>query len=163
MACLLLVVCIRAVYDICEKEYISFGGAWYDTTEQALRKRADMTAESLRVLTPKTMLNKVYIDDIVEMAFVSNDDTLVTVTFVTNAKGQYRVYGYSEEIRLDDPSMFLLNGDPEQVILFANNQHNTTAWGWCYSGYSFTVNGITPQKETYTFECQGKTWSIDYW
>ena len=160
----------RVVADISEKGYAIYGDAWCDTPEEALRQEADMTTEMLQILTPKYMLCTKYIDDIVEMAFVSDRDTLVTVTIVKNEKGKFGFYGYSEEIWLDSPASFLLNGNPEQLnvdsdqsIMFPYNQHNTTVWGWCYSGYSFTVNGITPSKETYVFDCQGKTWSIDYW
>ena len=170
VVCLIIIIGIKVVSDLSDEGYAHYGDTWQDTLEKALMQRADLTTETLQVLTPKTMLHTIYIDDIVEMAFVSIDDTLVTVTFVTNEKGQYSVYGYTEEVWLDSPVMFLLNGDPEQLnidsdqsILFPYNQYNTTIWGWCYSGYSFTINGITPSKETYVFDCQGKSWSIDYW
>ncbi len=170
VVCLIIISGIKVVYDLSEKGYSHSGDTWQDTPEKALMYRADSTTETLQTLTPKTMLNKVYIDDIVEMTFVSSGDTLVTVCFITNEKGQYSVYGYSEEIWLDSPSMFLLNGNPQQFdfdsdqfVLFPYNQYNTTIRGWCYTGYSFTVNGITPTKETYVFDCQGKSRSIDYW
>ena len=167
---LIIIKGVKVVYDLYDKGYSHSGDVWQDTPEKALMQRADSTLETLQTLTPKTMLNTNYIDDIVKMAFVSVGDTLVTVTFVTNEKGQYSVLGYTEEVCLDSPAMFLMNGDPEQLnidsdqsIMFPYNKYNTTVWGWCYTGYSFTVNGITPTKETYIFDCQGKTWSIDYW
>ena len=168
--CVIVIVGVRVALDLFNDGYAHYGDVWQDTPEKALMKEADLTTETLQSLTPKTMLHTIYIDDIVEMAFVSIGDTLVTVTFVTNEKGQYSVYGYTEEVWLNSPTMFLLNGDPEQLdfdseqfIMFPYNQYNTTVWGWCYTGYSFTVNGITPTKQTYIFDCQGKTWSIDYW
>ena len=168
VVCLIVIFGSKVVYDLFDKGYSDFGDFW-PTPEKALMHRADSTLETLQTLTPKTMLNTVYIDDIVRMTFVSDSDTLVTVGFVTNEKGQYSVWGYTEEVCLESPAMFLMNGDPKQLdfdsdqfILFPYNQHNNAVWGWCYSGYSFTVNGITPTKETYVFDCQGKTWSIDY-
>lgn len=53
--------------------------------------------------------------------------------------------------------------DSEEYILFPCSQQDKTVYGWCYSGYDFTVNGKEPSKETFEFECQGKNWSIDYW
>ena len=170
VVCLIIISGTKVIYDLFDKGYSHSGIFWQDTPEKALMKSADSTTETLQILTPKTMLNTVYIDDIVKMTFVSVGDTLVSVTFVTNEKGQYSVWGYTEEVWLDSPAMFLMNGDPEQLnidsdqsLLFPYNQHNTTIWGWCYTGYSFTVNGITPTKQTYIFDCQEKTWSIDYW
>lgn len=166
----IIIIGIKIVVDLSNNGYSHSGDVWQDTPEKALAKAADLTTETLQILTPKTIIHTVYIEDIVEMAFVSVGDTLVTVTFVTNENGQYSVWGYTEEVWLDSPSMFLLNGDSEQFdfdsdqfIMFPYNNYKTTFWGWCYSGHTFTVNGITPAKETYVFDCQGKTWSIDYW
>lgn len=168
--CIIIIIGITVLFDLFNEGYAHYGDVWQDTPEKALMKEADLTTETLQTLTPKTILHTVYIADIAEMTFVSIGDTLVTVTFVMNEKGQYSVYGYTEEIWLDSPTMFLLNGDPEQLdfeseqfVMFPYNQHKTTAWGWCYTGHSFTVNGIIPSKKTYIFDCQGKTWSIDYW
>ena len=158
------------IYDLINNGYSYSGDFWQDTPEEALMKEADLSLDTMHTLTPKKILYTVRIEDRLKMALVSIDDTLVNVTFVTNEKGQYSVYGYSEEVLLDSPSMFLMNGDPEQLnfdsekfVLFPYVSYNTTVYGWCYSGYSFTVNGKIPTKETYTFDCQGKTWSIDYW
>lgn len=161
---------VNVVYDLYTKGYSLSSHTFKSTPEEALAQRADSTLETLHTLTPETVLNTVYIDDIVQMTFVSISDTLVTVCFVTNEKGQYSVYGYTEEVWLSSPSMFVLTGDPEnfnfdseKFIFIPYNQHNTTVYGWCYSGYQFTVNGIMPSKQTFVFDCEGKTWSLDYW
>ncbi len=172
VGCIILIGGIILFWQLFTDGYAHSGDTWQDTPEKALEQRANSLRpdETPGVLTPEIMLNKVYIDDIVEMSFVSNNDSLVTVTFVTNDKGQYSVFGYSEEEWLDSPTMFLMNGDPKQLdfdsyefIPFPCGQYNTTVYGWCYSGYNFTVNGKEPTKETFVFECQGKTWSLDYW
>ena len=64
---------------------------------------------------------------------------------------------------LNDPTEFVLNGDSEQFILFPYKQYNSKVFGWSYSTASFTVNGITPNKETYVFSCQNKDRSLDFW
>ena len=170
VACLIVISIATIILNLINDGYSISGSFWQDTIEKALMKQADLTNETLEQLTPKTILNTVYIDDIVDMTFVSKRDTLVTVSFVTNKKGQYSVHGYTEELCLDSPAMFLMNGDPKQFdidadesILFPCNQYNSTVYGWCYSGYTFTVNGKEPTKETFVFECQGKIWSLDYW
>ena len=169
-----VILCAILAVDVIGKllrdGYAHYGDTWQDTPEKALEKHADYTAETLQILTPKTMLYTKRIDDIVEMAFVSIGDTLVTVTLVTNERGQYSVYGYTEESALDDPGYFVLTGDPRQFdfdakefLLIPYDSYGTTVWGWCYTECSFTVNGIRPSRETYVFDCQGKTWSLDYW
>ena len=171
VVCVFIIFCIVAVWNLVTKGYFRFGNDWMDTPEEALADHAEHAMpDQVSVLTAVKILDTKYIDDIAEIFFVSEDDTLVTATLVTNEKGQYSVWGYSEEVRLDYPSMFLMNGDPEQLnfdsekfVLFPYVSYNTTVYGWCYSGYSFTVNGKIPTKETYTFYCQEKTWSIDYW
>lgn len=172
VGCVILIGGIILFWQLFTDGFAHSGDTWQDTPEKALEydAKTPIPGESPGILVPKTILNKVYIDDIVEMTFVSSDDTLVSVSFVTNDKGQYSVYGYSEEEWLDSPTMFLMNGDPKQLdfnsdefILFPASHHNTTVYGWCYSGYNFTVNGKEPKKETYVFDCQGKTWSLDYW
>ncbi len=160
---IIVAIGVTVVRDLLNDGYAYYGDVWQDTPEKALAKEADMTAETLQTLTPKTILQTKRIDDIVEMTFVSIGDTLVSVTFVTNDKGQYCVYGYTEEVWLDDPRSFLMNGDPEQIIMSGYDHYNTTVFGWCYSSASFTVNGMVPSTQTYEFECQSKTWSINYW
>ncbi len=171
IACVLVIFCIVIVWSLATKGYFRSGSDWKDTPEQALADHAEHAMPDQKsILTAVKILDTVHIEDIAEIFFISEDDTLVAATLVTNEKGQYSVWGYTEEILLDFPSMFLMNGDPEQFnfdseqyILFPCQHYNLTVYGWCYSGYSFTVNGKTPTKETYTFDCQGKTWSIDYW
>ena len=167
---IITIIGIKVVWDLSDKGFAHYGGAWQDSPERALLQEADNTIDSEQTLTIAHLLDTRDIEDITIMTFVSRGDTLVTVTFIKNEKGQYSVYGYTEEPCLTSPSMFLLNGDPEQLnfdskefILFPYNQRKTTVWGWSCTNRSFTVNGITPSKETYVFDCQGKTWSIDFW
>lgn len=145
-----------------EDGYLYIGG-WQDTPEKALATEADQTSETEHMLTVDHLIDTKYIDDIAIMTFVSKGDTLVTATFVTNKKGQYHYHGSTEETLLDDPTEFVLNGDSEQFILFPYDQYNSKVFGWSYSTASFTVNGKTPSKETHTFTCQGKEWSLDFW
>ena len=170
VVCFVVIIGTKIIYDLFDKGYAHYGDAWQDTPERALLQMADDTIDSKQKLTVAHLIEKRDIEDITIMTFVSQGDTLVTVTFVKNGEEQYSVYGSTEEVWLDSPSMFLLNGDPEQFnfdsekfIIFPYKQYNTTVWGWCYSDCSFTVNGITPAKQTYVFDCQGKTWSIDRW
>ena len=117
------------------------------------------------------MLDTIYLKDEATMFFVAENDSLVIVGFKKNKKGLYMADGWKEEWCLESPVHFLLNGNPEQFvfesadqyILIPYHQSIDTVYGWCYSGLSFTVNGIVPSKKSYTFDCQGKTWSIDFW
>lgn len=143
--------------------FLHIGDVWQNTPEEALSQRADQTIDTLQTLTIKTLIQKRTIDDITVMAFISNADTLVTVTFITNDNGQYSVYGYTEECDLDNPTEFVLNGKQDQSILFPYKEHNTTVYGWSYSNTSFSVGGVLPSTETYKFECQGKEYSLSYW
>ena len=146
-----------------EDGYLYVGDGWQDTPEKALAQAADDTIEKERMLTVVYLLDKRYIDDIAIMTFVSKDDTLVTATFVANEKLQYHYHGCTEEKLLSEPTGFVLNGDPEQFILFPYQQYNSAVFGWCYSNASFTVNGKTPSKESHSFTCQEKEWTLDYW
>lgn len=167
---LLTIIIVFAVFAISigciylsDQEYLYFGKAWHDTPEEALAQKADQTAETLRTLTVKELLHKKEIDDIVVMAFVSQDDTLVTVSVVTNNEGLYCVSGYTVESFLDSPSEFVVTGDKEQFVLFPYKTHNDIIYGWCYSGLTPVVNGLIPAMETYEFECQGKVRTLNYW
>ncbi len=146
-----------------EDGYLYVGDGWQDTPEKALTQAADDTMETEQMLTVVHLLDTRYIDDIAIMTFVSKGDTLVTATFVTNEKGQYHYHGCTEETLLNDPTEFVLNGNNEQFILFPYQQHNSTVFGWSYSTSLFTVNGRIPNKETHTFTCQDKEWSLDFW
>ena len=146
-----------------EDGYLYVGDGWQDSPEKALAIAADETIETDQMLTVESLLDTRYIDDIAIMTFVSKGDTLVIVTFVTNENGQYHYHGCTEETLLDDPTAFVLNGDSEQFILFPYQHYNTKVFGWSYSSASFTVNGKNPDKKTYTFTCQGKEWSLDFW
>ena len=168
--CLIFIGLGIVVYDLFTKGYAHYGDSWQDTPEEALKQETPILDESPGLYTPKLILNTIYFDEIAEMTYISADDTLVSVSFVINEDGQFSVYGTSEETDLDEPVSFLMNGDPKQFdfdsdeyILFPYSSQGKTVYGWCYSGYSFTVNGKVPKKETFEFECQGKMRSIDYW
>lgn len=170
VACIIVVGVGIVVYDLMTSGYAHYG-TWYDTPEEALKHEEPNFDETPGMFTPKLILKTVHFSEYADMTYISEDDTLVSVTFVINDEGEYSVYGYSEEVYLDSPSYFLMNGNPEQFdfdcaeeyILFPYSQEDNTVYGWCYSGYAFTVNGKTPTKESFEFECQGKAWSIDYW
>lgn len=139
------------------------GDVWQDTPEKALEMEADHTLETKSALSVRTLLDKREIGDLAIMTFVSESDTLVTVTFATNDRGQYCVSGYSEEESLDDPTSFVLNGRNGPSILFPYAKSGSTVYGWCESSVLFTVNGIAPSTKTCRFECQGKTRSLNFW
>ncbi len=171
VACVIIIGIGIVVYDLFTKGYAHYGDVWQDTPEEALKQQTPKFDESPGLFTPKQILKTVYFEELADMTYISADDTLVSVSFVINEDGKYSVFGYSEEAFLDSPSYFLMNGDPKQLdfdcaeeyILSACSQEDDTVFGWCYSGYTFTVNGKTPTKETFVFDCQGKSWSIDYW
>ena len=143
--------------------YLFVGDVWFDTVEEALNYAADNPTNDKRTLTVKELIDKRKIGDTVQIAFVSEDDSFVEVTCVTNEKGQYSVYGYTEEGPLESPSEFVLDGDKDQFILFPYFEHGSTVFGWCYSSVTPIVSGITPSFETFEFECQEKTWSLNFW
>lgn len=163
VAAILSVFVISTLVILLTNDYLFVGNVWHDTPEKALLQESDNTIDLERSLTVAQLIETRDIEDITIMTFVSQADTLVTVTFVTNEKGQYSFYGYSEENFLDEPTEFLLNGDPNQFILFPYDQYNNTVWGWCYSNTALTVNGTIPTKKNFEFSCQGKNRSIDFW
>ena len=139
------------------------GDGWQDTPEKALAIAADSNLENQQRLTPTTILDTFQINDETYMLFVSEGDTLVQASFVTNEKGQYHYQGDTEEIAIGDPDTMILNGDSEQFILFNYFEDETHVWGYKFSSVDITVNGIVPQIKTYTFTCGGKEWSVDRW
>ena len=143
--------------------FLYIGDGWQKTPAEALAKAADTTIDEQMRLTPKEVLDTIYIDDIAIMIFVSEADTLVYASFVTNDKGEYHHHGYSEEYDLAAPDTFLLDGDPAQRILSHCEWYGDTAFGFKYSSAKLTYGGAVPNIKTYTFSCQGKEHSIDYW
>ncbi len=163
---ILLLACFMClVLGACNADggYAYYGDVWEDTPEKALQKASDRDLETLQILTPKIIFEKTTLDDIVLMMFLSKNDSLVIVTFVTNEKEQYSVYGWTEECDLDHPSEFLMDGNSDQFILFPYTKYNNTVVGWCYSTARFTVNGVSPERKTFVFDVQGTTYSIDFW
>ena len=67
-------------------DYLYGGDVWQDTPEKALMQQANLTVDSKQTLTPETLLDTRYIDDIVIMTCVSKGDTLVNVTFITTSR-----------------------------------------------------------------------------
>ena len=163
IALILTAFVISILVVLLTNDYLFIGNVWYDTPEKALLQEADNTIDSEQSLTIAHLLETRDINDITIMTFVSISDTLVTVTFVKNEKDQYSVYGYTEEVFLDQPTEFLLNGDPNQFILFPYHKYDDTVFGWCYTDIAFTVNEMIPMKKTFEFTCQGKKQSIDFW
>lgn len=142
--------------------YLYVGDGWQDTPEAALAVAADNPMEK-DILTAKNIIDTLYIGDRAFMLFVSEGDTLVSATFVTNEDGKYHYNASSEEVLLNEPDTFLLNGDSEQFILFPYQQYGNKCFGWKLSSAQIKINGIEPEIKTYQIECQGKMWSVDYW
>lgn len=143
--------------------FLYFGDVWFDTPEEALQCDADTTIDQELTLSIKDLVDTRNISDIANMTFVSENDTLVTVTFVTNKDGMYSVYGYTEEVFIDSPTEFVATGDKDQFILFPYKIYDGTIYGWCYSNVLPIVNGIKPLAQTFEFEIQGKVWTLNYW
>ena len=154
---------INVIKDVSDDGYAYYGNVWQDTPEKALLKAAEQDSETILTLTPKTIFETTTIDDIVLMTFLSKNDTLVTVDFVSNENQQYSVHSWTEECDLDFPSEFLMTGVPNQFMLFPYKNYGTKVCGWCYSTAQFTVNGISPTRRTFKFKAQGKGRSIDFW
>lgn len=159
----MLIIAFFVIKALLNDGYAYYGDVWASSPEIALQKAADQDSQTMETLTPKITFKQTVIDDILLMTFLSEADTLVTVTFVSNEDGKYSIYGWTEEYDLDHPTEFLLNGDPNQFILFPYQEHSNTVLGWCYSSARFTIDGITPTRETFSFSVQGKTYNVDCW
>ena len=157
------IIAFSVIKSLLNDGYAYYGDVWASSPEIALQKSADQDSQTMKTLTPKTTFKKIVIDDILLMTFLSESDTLVTVTFVTNEDEQYSVSGWTEEYDLNRPTAFLLSGESDQFILFPYQEHGDTVLGWCYSSARFTVNGIAPARETFSFSVHGKPYSIDFW
>ena len=160
---LISIMVFTVIKDLLNKGYAYYGDGWQYSPEEALKIAADQDLETMQTLTPQIIFKTTTFDDIVLMTFLSKGDTLVSVTFVSNEKGQYHVRGWTEEYDLAHPSEFLIDGDPDQFILFPYKKHDNVVLGWCYSTARFTVNGISPERETFHFDAGGKAYSIDFW
>ena len=158
---LALVLLFVLVFSSCDG-YLYIGDGWQESPEKALKIAADNPLDKER-LTICTLLDTWYVDDIAFMLFVSENDTLVEANFVTDEKDRFHYHASSEEVMLDKPDTFVLNGEVDQFILSSYSQYGTQVWGYKYSSVNITVNGITPKITTYTFNCQGQEWSIDRW
>ena len=158
---LLFLVLLPALFLSFSSCYV--GEGWQDTPEKALAIAADTDLDSLQRLTPINLLDKFQMNEKAYMLFVSEGDTLVQASFVTNEEGQYHYDGDTEEIAIGDPDTMILNGDSEQFILFDYFKDETHVWGYKYSSVEITVNGTVPQTKTYTFICDGREWSVDRW
>lgn len=165
---ILLVFLISALVlggvSLCRDGFLYVGDVWQNTPELALAIAADSPLPGIKErYTVVRVLETWQTDDTLYMVYISGGDTLVHVTLVTNRKGQYCVHNSTEEGPLDSPSEFVLNGDPEQYILFPYTCNGTMVCGWCYTEASFTVNGRVPSRRTHIVECQGQIWSLDFW
>lgn len=158
---LLALLLLSVVFSSCDG-YLYIGDGWKDTPEKALKIAADNPLDEER-LTVRVLLDTWYVDDMAFMLFVSEGDTLVVSDFVTDEKDRFHYHASSEEVMLDKPDTFLLNGEGNQFILSSYSQYGTLVWGYKYSTVDITVNGLTPKTKTYTFSCQGQEWSIDRW
>ena len=142
--------------------YLYVGDGWQGSPEEALEIAAQNPLERER-LTVSRLLDTWHVDDMAYMLFISERETLIKADFVTNEKGQFHYHASSEEVLLDTPDTFVLNGDGEQFLLVSYSRYGTQVWGYKYSSVEMTVNGVAPEIKTYTFSCQGKEWSIDRW
>lgn len=160
---LIAIIVFSVIKTLLNDGYAYSGNVWESSPERALEKAAEQDSETMQTLTPQIIFDKTTLDDIVLMTFLSENDTLVTVTFVSNENDYYSVYGWTEEYDLAQPSEFLLDGSPNQFILFPYQKHNNVVFGWCYSTAQFTVNGISPTRKTFNFDLHGTMYSIDFW
>jgi len=147
--------------------YIYVGDGWQNTPEEALSiARSSSTSNEYGIYSVKQMIDTYYISDMAIMYYVSQNETFVEASFVTNSSGQFHFHGYTEEYNLEEPVSFVLNGDPEQWIMYSYFQVNDegTVFGWKYStAPSVLVNNKETQSKEYNFECNGKSYCLDYW
>ena len=160
---LAIIVISVALVNIAKNGFWYVGNVWWDTIEEALAHEADLTLDTEKTLSVKTLLHTTTIDDITIMTFVSHNDALTTVSFVSNEDGLYSVYGYTEELFLSSPSEFVITGEENQFILFPYRTYGDTVYGWCYSNVTPLVNGRSPSITTVEFECQENTWCLSFW
>lgn len=151
------------VKSVLNDGYAFCGDVWETSPEKALQKAAEQDLDTMQTLTPQIIFEKTTLDSIVLMTFLSENETLVTVTFVSDADGRFSVSGWTEEYDLAHPSEFLMDGNPDQFILFPYKKYDNLVLGWCYSTAQFMVNGISPTRKTFNFDLQGTTYSIDFW
>ena len=81
-----LIVIISSVVTLITKGYLFVGDVWHETVEEALSYAADNPTNDRMTLTVKKLLDQREIGDITEMFFVSENDTLTKVAFVTKCK-----------------------------------------------------------------------------
>lgn len=161
---LLLAILIGiGVYKFINDGYLYIGG-WESTPEKALdvaRSGIDEDRETVKI-----HLDTLYFDDYSVVFYVSARDTLCRATMIQNDKGKWHHMGSSEESDLDNPTSFIMNGDPEQTIwsLFGFDDSANKVFGWKYSyAPEVLVNGIPTEKKIYKIEIDGKDRSVDYW
>ena len=161
---LLLAILIGiGVYKFINDGYLYIGG-WESTPEKALdvaRSGIDEDRETVKI-----HLDTLYFDDYSVVFYVSARDTLCCATMIQNDKGKWHYMGSSEESDLDNPTSFIMNGDPVQTIwsLFGFDDSANKVFGWKYSyAPEVLVNGIPTEKKIYKIEIDGKDRSVDYW
>ena len=152
----LILICLMIFSLSACDGYLFIGDGWQDTPEKALKIAADarMDGESL---TPSLLLDTWYVEDKAFMLFVSEAGWLAEAEFVTNEKGQYHFYGFSE----GTPGFFIICEENE----FASySRYGSYVWGYTYSSERITVNGVDPEIKSYIFTCEGKEWTINrFW
>lgn len=152
-----------------------FAGSGSSTPEAALKKEAWNAIPPMdEVLTIKTHLDTLYLEDYLASSllnsailfYVSERDTICRAHIFQSKRGKWYFVSYSEESDLDNPTSFIMNGDPEQTIwsLFGFDDSANKVFGWKYSyAPEVLVNGIPTEKKTYKIEIDGKDRSVDYW
>lgn len=138
---------------------------WQDTPQKALSICADAPMEEEGVLEIEQLLDIFYFEDTVTMLYISKAKTLVACTFWRNDKGKFALAGYSNEDSLDDPHYFVISDEMDQLIgqVCIPLIDEKIVYGFKYSSVQVWVNDAPVQAKTYTFNLQGKDWSIDYW
>ena len=164
LAIVLCAVMIAILITYSSKGYLFVGDGWGKTQAVALSKAAHSKGNPKETLTMSILLESRNLDNgnILD-TYISKANTLVMLVYEKNEKGQFRVAEYTEETSLDAPTVFVLNGNPDQHLTTPYKQYGSLLIGWSTTDAKFTVNGKSPAKKTYMFDCQGQRRSINCW
>ena len=164
LAVVLCAVIIPVLITYASRGYLFVGDGWGDTQAQALSKAAHSKGNPKETLTMSILLESRDLENGNVLAtYISKANTLVMIVYEKNEKGQFHVAEYIEETSLETPTVFVLNGNPDQHPTTPYQQYGSLLIGWSTTGTKFTINGKSPTRKTYIFENQGQSQSLDCW
>ena len=164
---LAVVIVGKVGYDAIRANFL-YGGGWQPTLEEALEQQAKTALPGeAKKLTAVTVLDRQILGESAYLLYVSADDTLVLGAFRPNKDGnRWRLENRTEETDPNALRQFLMNGDPEQVLLcdYRVDRGSGRVLGWKWTGTpDVLVNGERAETRTVTFRWKGQTRSVDCW